>query len=315
LETKSTITKRLALVGLILAVISWGASFFLAIQAIREVGVWPYLTWRFALAPLVLMAVFPKKFLGSSRALVGKGLLVGVSLFLAVWTQTMGLQYTTAGRSGFITALYVPFTPLIGWLLFRQVILFRQLAVAAVSALGLYMLTQRGDLVGGLNDWFTHINRGDIWTFFTAVATAAQIVLVDRFTREEPDSLALGLWQLVGCSLSAVPCIAMAVWLGAGVSSGGSAVPLWNPLQWSGAALGALLFNVLIVTCFGFTMQVICQKSIGALKAALIFGLEGPFAALFGYAFLREIMGPAEACGAFLVFLTSIIPERWLKRS
>jgi drug/metabolite transporter (DMT)-like permease len=316
-QNSRTNIDRLAIVGLFAVTIGWGASFFMAKGAIAEMGVWPYLAWRSALTPFIFAAFFPRVIFSATWALIFKGFLLGAALFIALWSQSIGLQYTTSGRSGFITSLYVPFTPFFACLLLRQTLLLRQLLVALLAVLGLYLLTQKGSLVWGLMSWFETMNRGDLWTLLTAVSYGMQIVLAERFTREEPDSIALSFWQFVGCSLSVIPFIGIQALFAGGVL-GMEAGPLhgkWNPGEWSGASIWAVAFNIVVVTCFGFTMQIVCQKIIGALKAALIFALEAPFAVAFGYFFLGEIMTPAEACGAALVFLTSIIPERWLKRS
>lgn len=287
---------------------AWGASFFLAKGAIKEVGVWPYLGWRFLLAPLVLGLMFPRKILSVNKDFLFYGFLSGGALFISIWSQTIGLQFTTAGRSGFITSLYVTFTPFMAWLILKQKILMRQVFVALIAIAGLYLLTQQGELMG-ISQWLILMNKGDMWTILTAVATAAQIVVIERFARTEADSIAVGLWQFMGCAVACIPLFSLYALTGGDLSG------LWDPRGWSNFALGAMAFNVLVVTCFGFVMQIICQKTVGAFKAALIFGLEGPFAMIFGYLFLAEVMGPIEATGAALVFLTSIIPERWLKRT
>src|SRR5271155_1554441 len=109
--------KQLTIIGLFVAVLCWGASFFSVKHATSQVGVWPFLLYRFGIASSTLVLLFPKKFFKAKASTIWKGGVLGVLLFLTIWTQTEGLQITTAGRSGFITSLYVPFTPLIAWLL------------------------------------------------------------------------------------------------------------------------------------------------------------------------------------------------------
>jgi len=247
--------------------------------------------------------MFPKRLLASKPPVMRAGAVVGGLLFGAIWTQTLGLQYTTAGRSGFITALYVPLTPLIAWIIWKQKITFKQTLVMIFALFGLYVLTQGENLVTGFFDWFNTINTGDAWTILTALICALHILAVEYYSRREADSINLGIWQFIWCAICAG---GISLW------SSHKTEDVWNILSWSQEPLLALFVTVVFSTCFGFTMQIICQKTIGSLKAALIFALEAPFAIMFAFLFIGEKMGTQEAVGALIVFLTSIIPESWL---
>jgi len=296
---------RLTTLGLFLATFAWGASFFLIKKATALVGVWPYLAVRFGISIVVLAMIFPEKLMRAPRALIARGFLLGLILFLCVWTQTQGLQATTATRSGFITALYVPFTPLLGWLLFRNPVYMRQVLATLLAVLGLYFLTNP---VGpsSLISWWTDVNPGDLWTLACAILAAVHIVLTERLSREEADSVGLGMWQFIGCAFFLGVSILMhqdKVFSPAG----------WNFMSWPTFAIFSVGFNAVVCTAFAFIMQIIAQKHMGALKAALIFALEAPFSSGFAFAFLGETMVLREMIGALIVFLTSIIPEAWLK--
>jgi len=252
--------------------------------------------------------LFPKKVTSVSMKTIKRGSVLGFLLFLAIWTQTAGLQLTTATRSGFLTALYVPFTPLLAWVCYRQKMFPRQFFVTFVAMGGLYILTNQGQLSNSLWFWLSQMNRGDLWTIATAFVSALHIVVTEKYSREEPDSLALGLWQFLWCTF----------WVsGTALWNSRYAVPFasysWNLLDWPFFALGSVFFNAIVSTCFGFVMQIVAQKTVGSLKAALIFALEAPFASGFAYVFLGELMTPREFVGALIVFLTGIIPEGWLK--
>src|ERR1700683_3975775 len=92
--------------GLFLSTMCWGASFFLVKQATAQVGIWPFMFWRFTLACIFLGLIFPNKLMAPQRATVKRGFILGGLLFLAIWTQTEGLQQIGAGKSGFLTSLY-----------------------------------------------------------------------------------------------------------------------------------------------------------------------------------------------------------------
>ncbi len=141
--------KHRAAFGLFAATICWGASFFLVKEALPQVGIWPFLFWRFAMACALMAAFFPQKLLNSSRITMTRGIILGCLLFGAIAGQTQGLVYTTAGKSGFLTALYVPFIPIMGWILFKQGISLRHFFVASLAVLGLYILTDTSNGGGG----------------------------------------------------------------------------------------------------------------------------------------------------------------------
>lgn len=237
-----------------------------------------------------------------------RGITLGLLLFLTVWTQMQGLQFTTATRSGFITALYVPLTPLLGWLFFRKTVYLRQILIALIAVFGLYFLTNQK--MTTFPTWWRDVNPGDLWTLACAALAALHIIVTERFTRKEADSIALGLWQFIGCVLFTGVSVALRHNHGLGQQ-----VPAnWNIFDWPPFALMAIFILAVFCTAFAFVMQIVAQKQIGALKAALIFALEAPFSSGFAFTFLGEVMTSREFIGAAIVFLTSVTPEAWLKR-
>jgi drug/metabolite transporter (DMT)-like permease len=297
--------KKRATGALFLASVAWGASFFLVKKATSLVGVWPFLFYRFAIAVVILGLIFPQKIFKARKRLVLRGLFLGVLLFLVLWTQTKGLQETTATKSGFITALYVPFTPIMAWILLRKPLVARQMIVALVSFFGLYLLT-------GVHheNWWRDLNPGDLWTLACACFAAIHIVFTGKISGEEADSFALGLWQFVACIIATLLSLLLNISGQTGDIHGN-----WNLFSWPAFGVFSVLFNAIVSTAFGFMAQIVAQRYLSPLKAALIFALEAPFSSGFSYAFLGETLTLHEFSGAVTVFLTSIIPERWLIKS
>lgn len=280
----------------------WGMSFSLIKQAANEIGVGPFLVYRFGIAIIVLTLFFPNKVFKASRKTMTKGLVLGLLLAGAIQTQAWGLTLTTASRSSFLTALYVPFTPLMGWLLLRRYVTWRQALVALVSFVGLYLLTTKE--IVGLGEWFRTVNLGDLITVGTAFLNAVHILMTEPFSKSESDSIALGIWQFVGC----VAVFLFGTLIFPGVSD------VWNPSSWSNTVVLSVAFNAVLTTAFAFIVQIISQKYMGSLKAALIFALEAPFAAVFAYFYLHERLTSRETLGALIVLATSLVPEGWLKK-
>ena len=310
-----------ATIGLFVATLAWGASFFLIKGATAQIGVWPFMFWRFGIASLVMVVLFPMKVIKAKWHTIWRGFISGSLLFSTISLQTYGLQTTSAGKAGFITSLYVPLVPILGWVIYKlrrpkvslkpkeSPISYRHIVVAMISVFGLYILTDSSTGAGGFRGWWNDVNSGDIWTFACAVAAALQILYVERVTKLEPDSIALGLWQFIGCFFF----IAVSGLVITAAAPGPFVQAQWNPLHWPQFTVISAVFNAIFSTCVGFVMQIVCQKYLGALKAALIFALEAPFATGFAFLFMNEVLSLKEFIGAAIVFLVSIIPNRWLK--
>ncbi len=165
-----------------------------------------------------------------------------------------------------------------------------------------------GGAARDFSQWWKDINGGDVWTIFAALVSAVHILVTEKFTRKESDSLALGLWQFMGC----FGCVVLGTLYQ--YNNVYTFLPLkWNIMSWPSFAIGSAIFNAIFTTCFGFMMQIICQKRLGALKSALIFALEAPFSLGFAFLFLGEVLTTKEFIGAGIVFLVSIVPDSWLK--
>ena len=273
--------RNLSTIGLFFATLAWGLSFFLVKEATAVTGIWPFLFWRFGLAILFLILLFPQKLYNVSSKIIKNGTILGGLLFLAISTQTVGLQLTSIARSGFITSLYVPLVPVLALFFLNRKITLRHSAVVSVAMFGLYTLTLQKNAWGDMFSWWKDLNSGDGWTMATALFSALHIVMTEKFSREDSDSLKLGLWQFIGC----FACVLLMTLINAPQSILSWHGAVWQIWYWPPFTIGAILVTSIIVTDFGFVMQIVAQKSAGALKAALIFGLEAPLASLFAFLF------------------------------
>lgn len=214
------------------------------------------------------------------RAAWQDGIVLGVVGFLACATQTVGLEYISAGRSAFLTATCVPMVPLLGVPLGER--LNRQALGAAVLAFAGVGLMSSG---GGAN-W-----RGDSLTLLSAISYAIYTTWLSQRVRDH-SSFALAVAQIAtmaGISLvwlliahPSVPALStLAI----------RALPVALPLLYLGAvATGSMLY-----------LQAVGQRRVSAAKAAVIGALEPVFAALFGWWWLHETLGPSGLVGAAMV--------------
>jgi drug/metabolite transporter (DMT)-like permease len=213
------------------------------------------------------------------------GLLCGFLLFAASSLQQMGLVTTTAGKAGFITALYVVLVPVAAWLLFRKnpgKIIWMGVALA-VAALWLLCMPAEGFELQG----------GDLLVLGCAVCFTFQILCVDRYApRVSSVKLARDEFLVTG-GLSMIVALAA------------------EPISAEGIreALIPILYAGIMSGAAGYTLQVLGQRDTDPTVASLIMCLEAVFAVLTGAVLLGEKMQPRETAGCILMFTAVILAQ------
>lgn len=271
--------------GVLVAVTAvWGASFVVVKDAVQLADPFTFLVLRFTLGASVL-TVLDWRALGDRRLLqTGAGL--GALLFLGFITQTMGLQFTTPSRSGFLTGLSVLLVPFVGLALLRKWPSPPVLLGVALAVAGLWFLT------GGISGSGGATTRGDLLTIACAVAFAFYIVLLEPAARVHRSTplVAAQLWMVALLSLVALPFVPRHL----------SASPtLW----W------AVAYTAVLSTAGCLLAQTWAQARTSAVRAALIFALEPVFAALWSVALGRERLGGRELIGGTLIVLGIVVAE------
>ncbi|MFI5361337.1 MAG: DMT family transporter, partial [Elusimicrobiota bacterium] len=242
--------------GLVYCAAVWGATFFLVKDALA--GVDPaamvahrFLLSAFLLAPWALTRPTRFKHLKESAILA-------FLLFLLYISQTVGLGYTSASNSGFITGLFVLFVPLFLFLFFGR----RPTAVQWGSSLlalgGLWLLT------GGIKS----ANRGDMITVVSAATYAGHLLATDKYVRADADALILAFHQFWMTGLLAA---AFAAATGRSFAVGSS------------RSAATIVFLAVVPTLSAFFIQMRAQKTVAPVKVSLIFSLEPVFAAVFAW--------------------------------
>ncbi len=214
------------------------------------------------------------------------GLLCGTLLFLASTLQQMGLVYASAGKAGFITALYVVLVPVAAWILFRKNP-GRWIALSVLLAVGGLFL-----LCVPLGEDFA-MNRGDLMLIGCAVCFTGQILCVDYFApRTDPVRLSRDQFLVCGALGLAVSFLTETVTL-----SGIRAALI--PLLYAGVLSGAV----------GYTLQIIGQRDVNPTVASLIMCLESVFAVLGGALLLGERLSSREALGCVIMFAAVVLAQ------
>ena len=215
------------------------------------------------------------------RDLLISAVICGVSMFIATIAQQNGLLYTTVGKSGFITALYILLVPVFGLFLKKKVTPVMWICVA-VAVTGMYLLC----LTDGEG-----LNKGDLYTLVSAVFFAVQILTIGYYA-EKVDSVKLSLIQLaVGCTLSAIFMLLFEQPTFAQIKE--AAIPI--------------VYAGVFSSGVAFTLQISAQKNISPTIASLIMSFESVFAALFGWIILSQSLNEREIIGCCLMF-AAVIP-------
>ena len=217
------------------------------------------------------------------RATVIGGICCGVILAVASALQQIGIIYTTVGKAGFITTLYIVMVPLVG-VFWRKKIAGRVWFSVALAAVGMYLLC--------MNESFT-VNPGDMYVFFCAVAFTGHILVIDHFS-PKADGVAMSCIQFFTCgTLSAIMMLFFET------PTWASVLEAWMPILYAG------LFS----SAIGYTLQIVAQKNVPPTIASLLMSLESVFSVLAGWILLQQAMSGRELLGCVLVFAAVLLAQ------
>lgn len=211
------------------------------------------------------------------------GVLAGVALFAGASLQQVGLLYTTAGKAGFITGLYVVLVPIVG-LVWKQSTDVGTWLGAFLAAVGLYFLS--------VTEQFT-ISFGDFLELLGAVVWAGHVLLIGWFS-PKISAIRLSFIQFMVCS---------------GLSLATAAATETVTLQGLAEAMPAILYGGIGSVGIAYTLQVVAQKHAKASHAAIILCMESPFAALGGWLLLDEMMSGRTLFGCGLMLFGMLVSQ------
>ncbi len=275
--------RTLPLLALVGVTAIWGVTFVQVQDALALYPLFAFLTVRFAISTIALapFAWTPLRALPREGFLAGVG--VGALLAAAYGFQTAGLDLTTVASTGFITGLYVVFTPLLALALFGTRAPRGVWAGVTLAVVGLLLLS---GVPGGST-------VGNALVLGSALAAAFQIAAMERFApRYDPRAL-----TFLQMATSFVGFAVLAVALG----------QVEVPRGWT--VWGALLVTGLFAGALGYLVATWVQARTTAARAALVFTLEAPFAALFGVVLADEVLGWAGWLGCAVMMVGIVLAE------
>ncbi len=252
----------------------WGSTFVVVKDAVAQMPVMDFLAVRFGVAALVMLAIRPRALAGLGRQGWQQGIGLGLALGLGYVGQTFGLQHTSAAVSGFITGMFVVFTPLIAGLVLRRRIGGGAWSAVGLATVGLALLSLRGFAVG----------FGELLTLSCAICFAVHIV-------------GLGEWSVRhnAYSLAVVQMLTVAALSTVAAAPGGVSLPP-NASVWVAVGITAVL-----ATAAAFLIQTWAQALITPTRAAVVMTMEPVFAGLFGVFVAHEVLGVRGLIGALFV--------------
>ena len=248
-----------------------------------------------ALLPCIaLLQMLNKKGNGESKAgggniredrknLVFGGIACGLLLFAASSLQQVGIQYTTAGKAGFITACYIVIVPVLGIFLKKKTGV-KVWAAVVMALAGLYFLC--------MTEKFT-VGKGDLLIFVCALVFSVHILVIDYFS-PKVDGVKMSCIQFFVCGIASLPFMFLLETPQIGAMAAG-----WITLLYAG-----------VLSCgVAYTLQIIGQKNVNPAIASLILSLESCFSVLAGWVVLGERLSMRESLGCVLMFAAIILAQ------
>ena len=289
---KNTNTIKSSLL-LALTALIWGVAFVAQSVGMEYVGPFTFNSVRFLIGGCVLLPMVFRgrrrcstragKRLGGNHDLLTGGLLCGLALCVASCLQQIGIAYTTVGKAGFITAMYIVMVPILGMVLRKKTGIFVWISVG-LAAVGLYFLC----MTDGLS-----IGRGDLYVLACAVVFSVHILLVDHFS-PKVDGVALSCLQFLVSGLLAG--VAALLWEKPDLSA---ILHAWLPILYAGVLSSGV----------GYTLQVVGQKGMDPTVTSLILSLESVFSVLAGWAILGERLSQREWIGCGLMAVAIVLAQ------
>lgn len=278
---------------LLLTATIWGVAFVAQSVGMDYVGPFTFNAVRCVIGGAVLLPCIavldrlrgPDAKKGDRRTLCISGVLCGVVLWAASNLQQIGIQYTTVGKAGFITACYVVLVPVLGIFLKKRCRFIVWIGVAMTLA-GLWLLCINGKF---------NINAGDIYVLACALVFSIHILVIDHYS-PLVDGVRMSCIQFFVCGVLSGICMLIFE-----EPKMGDILAAWEPILYAG-----------VLSCgVAYTLQIVGQKGINPTVASLILCLESVVSVLAGWLILDQALSARELAGCALVFAAVVMVQCW----
>jgi len=277
-------SKNMLYLAMLATAAIWGGSFVVMKDSLEKQDVFSFLASRFILASILMFMYRPTALRGLSKQFVLRGIFAGILLGGGYIFQTFGLANTTVSNTGFITGLYLVFTPLISLIILRRHVIRIQWLAVLLAFIGLFLISYNGVSIG----------RGETLVLISAILYGAHFV-------------ALGEWSDGGntYALTLIQIATLAVMASLFTIKDGFQIPP-DSTVWL-----AVLFTAFFATFLAFLVQTKAQSVMSATAASVLLATETPFAVIFGLYFnsdpltLKIITGGILVMGAMALVIWS----------
>jgi drug/metabolite transporter (DMT)-like permease len=239
----------------------WGGSFVVMKDSLEQQDVYSFLSSRFLLASLLMFLYRPNVFKGLNKKFLRQAILAGLLLGSGYIFQTFGLTKTTVSNTGFVTGLYLVFTPLISLVILKRHVIGIQWAAVIIAFAGLFLISYNGISIG----------FGETLVLISALLYGAHFVALGEWS-DGGNTYALTLIQIMTVSALATIC---ALINGYQIAP---SIRVWT----------CYLFTALFATFIAFLVQTKAQSVMSATAASVLLAMETPFALIFGLIFNND---------------------------
>jgi drug/metabolite transporter (DMT)-like permease len=250
--------RNLLYFAMLLTAAVWGGSFVIMKDSLEQQDVYSFLSSRFLLASLLMFLYRPNVFRGLNSKFIRQAILAGLLLGGGYIFQTLGLAKTTVSNTGFITGLYLVFTPLISLAILKRHVLPIQWAAVVIATAGLFLISYNGISIG----------LGETLVLISAFLYGAHFVALGEWS-DGGNTYALTLIQIMTVGALATICALI---------NGYQIAP-------NGGVWLSILFTAFFATFLAFLVQTKAQSVMSATAASVLLAMETPFALIFGLTF------------------------------
>jgi drug/metabolite transporter (DMT)-like permease len=286
-------------VALLFNALIWGGTFALIKNAFTDISPLLFLGLRFGLAALIFLPFVYASLKKTNKQTIIAGSILGFFYFAGFTAQSLGLNLTTATKSGFITGTFVVFIPILQLIIERRKPKWFNMLSVLLVLIGLILLSSKGEnALDFIKQLGSDFNLGDLLTLFCALLFAFQVVYVDVFTKKY-DYRPMVFVQLIitgvgGFILSYIFSIASIETVKFSVNT---------------TVVTAILYTAIFASIIATVIQLKFQKMVSPTKAGIIFSIEPIFAAVFAYFLLSEKISNFGLVGCVLIFAGLIVTE------
>lgn len=274
-------------IALLIVAIVWGSGFVVTKNALAHLTPMYLVFYRFLIAAILLGVVMHKRLLKAEKKDIKAGIIIGIFLFGGFAFQTVGLQYTEAGRQAFITATYVVMVPFLYWAITKKKPDNFEIFAAFLCTIGIGILSLEKNLT---------IGYGEFLTLLCAIMFALHVSSIGYFAPKS-DTIVIAIVQLATTAILSLILAMFTEGINFGINR---------------EAIGGILYLGIFSSMIAFLLQTVAQKYTSSTHAAIILSMEAVFGSILGIILLNEGVTVKFIIGCLAILISVITSEtKW----